>query len=142
MVETLASKDFQKIILEAIEEGLAYLGESPKQAIFFHLENTFNLRVSNIPQNLEEFKEALRKIFGPGALYLERLILERLCRKLNMKFEMENLDLVSVVESLKKSFPSQVHDSGEWGGSKDLAEQSQKSDEAGAKTCRLYWGGG
>jgi hypothetical protein len=98
----LTPKEFQKIILEAVEEGLASLGESPKQAIFFHLENAFKLQVNDIPQKLEEFKKALEKIFGPGASYLERLILERLCRKLNLKLEMENLDLPKSVESLRR----------------------------------------
>lgn len=101
----MTPKDFQKTILEAIEEGLSTLGESPKQAILFHLENTFKLRQEEIPKNLTEFKKALEKIFGPGASYLERLILERLCDKLNLDFERiktENSDFLDNVEKLKK----------------------------------------
>ena len=102
----MTPKDFQKTILEAVQEGLAFLGESPKQAILFHLENTFKLRINDIPQNLEEFKRTLEKIFGPGASYLEKLILERLCCKLNIKLEMEDLDLPKSVESLRKQLLS------------------------------------
>ncbi|MEM2338562.1 MAG: hypothetical protein QXL91_01770 [Candidatus Bathyarchaeia archaeon] len=98
----LTLKDFQKTILEAIEEGLETLGESPKQAILFHVENTFKLQKEEIPQNLTEFKKALETIFGPGAPYLEKLILEKLCNKLNLKLEAENSDLLSNVENLKK----------------------------------------
>lgn len=98
----MTPQDFQKTLLEAIEEGLASLGESPKQAILFHLENTFKLRTDDIPQNLKGFKEALESIFGPGAIYLEKLILQRLCEKLNLKLQMENPDLLSNVEHLKR----------------------------------------
>ncbi|MEM1589420.1 MAG: hypothetical protein QW175_03255 [Candidatus Bathyarchaeia archaeon] len=98
----MTSKDLQKTLLEAVEEGLAFLGESPKQAILFHLENTFKLRVEEIPENLKGFKEALEKIFGPGASYIERLILERLLDKLNIKSETEGQDLQGFVENLRK----------------------------------------
>ncbi|MEM3823646.1 MAG: hypothetical protein QXH87_01805 [Candidatus Bathyarchaeia archaeon] len=101
----MTPKDFQKTFLEAVEEGLSSLGESPKQAILFHVENTFKLPRDEIPQNLTEFKKALEKIFGPGTPYLERLILERLCDKLNLKFESvetESPDFLDSVENLKK----------------------------------------
>ncbi|MCS7124757.1 MAG: hypothetical protein NZ932_05030 [Candidatus Bathyarchaeota archaeon] len=98
----MTPEDFQKTILEAVDEGLSSLGESPKQAILFHLENTFKVRRDEIPKNLAEFKRALEKIFGPGTLYLERLILEKLREKLDLKFEIENPDLLNNVEELKK----------------------------------------
>lgn len=89
-------KDFEKKFLEAIEEGLSTLGDSPKQAILFHLENTFKIKREEIPQNLTEFQKALEKIFGPGALYLEKLILKRLYDKFQLEFE--------ELESLKSAF--------------------------------------
>ncbi|MEM2463250.1 MAG: hypothetical protein QXY07_01035 [Candidatus Bathyarchaeia archaeon] len=101
----LTPKDFQRTILDAVEEGLATLGESPKQAILFHLENTFKLPREEIPRNLTEFRKALEKIFGPGAPYVEKLILEKLYNKLNLEFEGfrgEVSDLLGNVEFLKK----------------------------------------
>ncbi|MEM2947840.1 MAG: hypothetical protein QXN96_06365, partial [Candidatus Bathyarchaeia archaeon] len=80
-------KDFQKIFLEAVEEGLLTLGETPKQAILFHLENTFKIKREEIPQNLTEFQKALEKIFGHGASYLEKLILKKLYDKFQLEFE-------------------------------------------------------
>jgi len=100
----LTTKNLQKTILDAIEEGLATLGESPKQAILFHLENTFKLRREEIPKNLTEFKKALEKIFGPGTPYVERLILEKLYGKLNLEPKNENLDLLNSVEFLRRHF--------------------------------------
>jgi hypothetical protein len=98
-------KDFQKTFLEAIEEGLSTLGDSPKQAILFHLENTFKIRREEIPQNLMEFQKALEKIFGPGALYLEKLILKRLYDKFQLEFEEpenQQPNLANCVENLKR----------------------------------------
>jgi hypothetical protein len=101
----LTPKDFQKTFLEALEEGLSSLGESPKQAILFHLENSFKIKREEIPRNLTEFKKALEKIFGPGTPYLEKLILKKLYDKLNLEWgnlETENLDFLNSVENLKK----------------------------------------
>ena len=79
--------DFNKILLSAVDEGLCLLGESSKQAIIFHLEDSFQLKEENIPSNLTEFKKALDNIFGPGATYLEKIIAKRLHEKLGLTFE-------------------------------------------------------
>ena len=35
--------EFEKLLVEAIDESLSSLGDSPKQSILFHLENTFKI---------------------------------------------------------------------------------------------------
>lgn len=102
------SQDYlRKILLEAVEEGLSSLGDSPKQAIFFHLEDSFKIRKDNIPANLTEFAKALEKIFGPGASYLEKLIVKCLCEKLELEFEeIESWDFLEYVNNIKKRLPS------------------------------------
>lgn len=95
--------NLRKILLEAVEEGLSSLGDSPKQAILFHLETSFEIRRDNIPANLTEFAKALEKIFGPGALYLEKLIARRLYEKLGLEFEdVDNWELLEYVSNVKK----------------------------------------
>lgn len=81
--------NFSKILLDAVEESLSSLGDSPKQAIFYHLESSFKLKKEHIPANLTEFTKALEGIFGPGAAYLEKLIAQRLYEKLGLDFEDE-----------------------------------------------------
>lgn len=84
------------------------MGESPKQAIIFHLENSFEIKREEIPTNLTEFTKALEKIFGPGAPCIEKLILEKLHNKLNLEFKgFENLDFLNSVENLKKRLLSE-----------------------------------
>jgi hypothetical protein len=98
--------NIRKILLEAVEEGLSSLGDSPKQAIFFHLETSFEISKDNIPTNLTEFSKALEKIFGPGALYLEKLIVKRLYEKLGLEFEeVKNWDFLEYVNNAREHLP-------------------------------------
>ncbi len=94
--------DFNKILLSAVDEGLCLLGDSPKQAVLFYLESSFQIKEESIPCNLTEFKKALEGIFGPGALYLEKAITKRLHEKLGLKYEeSRNTDFLECVEIAK-----------------------------------------
>jgi len=89
--------------LTAVEESLSSLGDSPKQAILFHLENSFKIKKEHIPANLTEFTKALEGIFGPGASYLEKLIVKRLYEKLGLNFEdVGSWDFIECVDNVKK----------------------------------------
>ncbi|HLE75381.1 MAG TPA: hypothetical protein VI864_04970 [Candidatus Bathyarchaeia archaeon] len=77
----MSSPHFEKFLLEAVDEGLASLGESSKQAIYFHIEKTFNIQKQEIPNRIEAFTCAIEKIFGLGATFLESLILKGLYEK-------------------------------------------------------------
>jgi len=85
----LHQDNFTKIMLAAIEEGLSSLGDSPKDAIFYHLESSFQLKKEDIPSNLTQFKQALERIFGPGAPYLEKAITKSLYGRLGLDFKDE-----------------------------------------------------
>jgi hypothetical protein len=99
----LPQNNFSRILLSAVEESLSSLGDSPKQAIFFHLESHFKIKKDNIPMNLTEFAKALEGIFGPGASYLENLIAKRLYEKLGLELENgEHLDFLECVDNVKK----------------------------------------
>lgn len=99
----MTQNNFSKLLLSAVEESLSSLGDSPKKAILFHLEASFNLKKEKILTNLTEFAKALEGIFGLGASYLERLIVKRLYEKLGLKFEdMENMDFLQCVDKMKK----------------------------------------
>lgn len=99
----MSQDNFTKVLLAAIDQGLSSLGDSPKQAIFYHLESSFQLKREEIPQNLTEFKQALGRIFGPGAPYLEKLILKSLYEKLGLNFEdHDGTDLVVCADDARK----------------------------------------
>jgi hypothetical protein len=80
-------KEFEKLFLEAVDEGLNFLGESGKHMVFFHLERSYLIKRLDIPEKPEALAAGLEKIFGAGASVLQKLILESLYSKLGLKFE-------------------------------------------------------
>jgi len=78
--------NFRKLLLEAVDEGLSSLGDSPKKAIYFHLERNFGIKKQDIPDRIEEFTEAIEKIFGHGARILEICIMKHLFEKVGDNF--------------------------------------------------------
>ncbi|MCL6501025.1 MAG: hypothetical protein K6T16_03280 [Candidatus Pacearchaeota archaeon] len=66
----------------------------------------FKIKRDQIPENITEFSTALEKIFGPGAMYLEKLIIKRLYEKLGLEFEdEENKNFVECLNSVKRRLP-------------------------------------
>ncbi len=102
----MPQNNLRKILLEAVEEGLSSLGDSPKRAIFFHLETSFEISKDNIPANLTDFSKALEKIFGLGAVYLEKLIAKRLYERLGLEFqEAENWNFLEYIDNARERLP-------------------------------------
>jgi len=102
----LYRRDFEKLLLEAVDEQLTSLGESSKRALYFHLEKGFNIRRHEIPHKTQAFVDAMEKIFGLGADYLEILIMKRLHDKIDRRVDMNkpNLTFVEYVEAAKRSY--------------------------------------
>jgi len=78
---------FESLLLKAIDEGLSSLGNSPKRVVYFYIEKKFNIKRREIPIKTEEFVDALERIFGLGAKFLEILIIKRLYEKVGQIFE-------------------------------------------------------
>jgi ATP-dependent exoDNAse (exonuclease V) alpha subunit len=77
----MACEEFKQVLLDAIGETFSSLGESPKQSIIFHLENTFNLKTCRYCEDIAGFDRALKDVFGPGAIMIETLIISKLTEK-------------------------------------------------------------
>ncbi len=105
----MPQNDFSQILMSAVEESLSSLGDSPKQAIFYHLESHFKIKKENIPMNLTEFARALEKLFGPGASYLEQLITRRMYDKMGLDLEEEDCsDFMDCVRKLKEHLSAEA----------------------------------
>jgi hypothetical protein len=103
----LSKRDFEKLLLEAVDEGLSSLGDSAKQAIYFHLEKSFNIKRQEISHEIRAFVKAIEKILGLGANFLEILIMKRPYEKIGGVFEWhESADFASTeyVVVAKRSF--------------------------------------
>ena len=74
-------KKHRQILLKAIDESLSSLGDSARQAVYYHLENSFNLRKVEIPEKIEIFSNAIEDIFGDGAKLLKIQIMKYLHEK-------------------------------------------------------------
>jgi len=104
----LHNRSFEKLLLEAVDESLFSLGVSSKQAIYFHLEKTFDINKQEIPYKIEEFANAVEKIFGLGAKFLEIRIMKRLYEKVGLVFkyfpERDDLVFTEYVEAASYYF--------------------------------------
>jgi len=103
----LAKKAFEKLLLEAVDEALASLGESAKQSIYFHLENRFKIKRNEIPQRIEDFEYGLEKIFGVGAQFLEIMIMKKLYERIGQPLQWDKskeLIFAEYVAAARRSF--------------------------------------
>jgi len=98
--------DFDKTLLAAVDHALLALGESPKKAIYYHLNESFKLQRENIPEGTDEFSNALKTLFGPGAEVIEKLIVKNLYSSLDLNFDektcLEFVDYVSLAREIVK----------------------------------------
>lgn len=79
--------NFNEILLASIDEALSSLGENVATAIYFNIEQTFNIKRLEIPQRIKAFSDALEKIFGLGAKTLELLCMKKLHDKIGVTFK-------------------------------------------------------
>ena len=103
----LTRETFDELLVRAVDEALASLGDSAKQAIYFHLEDKFRISRNEIPQHLEDFTNGLHKIFGMGAQFLQILIMKHLHERIgnsNKWIEGKEPAFIEYVTAAKGSF--------------------------------------
>ena len=84
MAELGEHENFDQLLLDTIDEVLSNLGEAGKASIYIYLESIFNIRKQEIPNKLNDFSNALERIFGSGARHLEILLMKNLYVKLEV----------------------------------------------------------
>lgn len=83
--ENALEKEFNEILLKALDEALAALGTSIKDALYFHLEVTFGVKKESICRDPKQLSDGLERIFGLGAKFLENLIVDSISNKIGCK---------------------------------------------------------
>jgi membrane-anchored protein YejM (alkaline phosphatase superfamily) len=78
----LSRSKFNGLLLESIDEALSSLGEKAKTATYIYLQTKFNIKKDEIPNRVDVFSEALKRLFGLGAKYLEIMSMQNLYTKL------------------------------------------------------------
>lgn len=89
MASKKSEKTFNDILIESIDDAFSSLGESAKQAIYYHLFTKFAIPKEEIPDRVNDFSNALEQIFGAGARQLEILIMKRLHEKIDCSYKWE-----------------------------------------------------
>ncbi len=80
-------KKFESVLLESIDEAFSNLGENVKTVIYFHLTEKFMITKQDIPSKIDDFSDALEKIFGLGSRKLEILIIAKLHEKISCDYK-------------------------------------------------------
>jgi hypothetical protein len=83
-------ENFDQLLLEAIDQGLSGLGGAGKASVYIHLEGLFNIRKQEIPNKLDDFSNALHRIFGLGASQIEILIMKKLYEKVGEIYKLDD----------------------------------------------------
>jgi hypothetical protein len=76
--------NFEKLLIEAVDSVFSSLGDSCKQALYFHLKHCHNISKHEIPHRINDFADALEEIFGPGAKLIEIEIMKVLFSKVQI----------------------------------------------------------
>jgi len=91
-------EDFRNALLEAVDDCLLVIGKSAGDALLYHIEKNFGIRRQDIPEKLEAFHGALKRLLGEGATVIDILITKKLYDRLGLNFEgHENWTLVDYV---------------------------------------------
>lgn len=97
-------KEFEAMLLEALDEVLeSILGESGKEVVYYHLQNSYGIRREDVPEKPEVFAECLNRIFGFGAKIIEDAIIKSLCSRLKTGCEgIKNAKFADFLKVLKE----------------------------------------
>ncbi len=80
---------FDELLQNSVDEAFSSLGELVKKSIYFHLEHNFLITKQDIPRKIDDFSDALERIFGSGARHLELLIMRNLHMKVDCSYKWE-----------------------------------------------------
>lgn len=74
--------NYDKLVMEAIDDVFSSLGPLCSRALYFHLEHEYNVSKNEIPAKIGEFASALEQILGSGAGLIEIEIMKRIRNKI------------------------------------------------------------
>lgn len=97
--------EFGKILLEALDETFVQLSFSVRPAVYWHLENRYGIKRTDIPVKFEEFVRAMRSIFSEGADVILKLAMRKLYEMLELQFEERaEWSIMNYVEQARRNF--------------------------------------
>ena len=87
--------NFGKLVVDTIDTVFSSLGESCREAVYFHMKNAYGISREDIPLRIDDFADALEGMFGPGSKLIEIEIMKLLFSKVpTFKFSLKQEPLV------------------------------------------------
>ena len=106
-VSASASPFIRRAVVEAVDHGLLALGEIVRETIYWRIEQSYQLKREEIPENLDAFYKALQELLGRGAEIIRSLIAKDFYGRLDLKFTgHENWTLVDYVRNARVTLGS------------------------------------
>jgi hypothetical protein len=99
----LPAKDFERLLLDSIDEALSSIEEKQKKETYIQLES-LGVPKHEIPRKIGVFTRVIERIFGTGVQELEILILKRLYEKNGWPFKRIDLDKLTFSEQLERAY--------------------------------------
>jgi hypothetical protein len=94
---------FNRALLEAVDDGLLFLGESARHLVYHSVEKVFQISPEQIPEKPEAFHRALETLLGSGGKVIEKQIVKKLYSGLGLSFEdCEGWTLANCISYAKK----------------------------------------
>ena len=87
LAKTKADQKFTGILLDSIDDAFASLGANVQLSLYFHLETKFTLSKQDIPDRIDDFSDALDRIFGQAARQVELLIIKCLNQRVKRSYK-------------------------------------------------------
>jgi hypothetical protein len=99
------NKEFNKVLLRAVDNSLACIGKSVGPVIYYNLERDF-VKKEDIPVETRRFSACLKMIFGEGVAYLiEMSIVKRLYVEIDEELkERKEYSFTDYVENAKERY--------------------------------------
>ncbi len=82
VIQLCSQNTFEVIITEAVDESLTSFKNLDTQKVFAQLENAFDIKKHEIPYKIEDFSDAMEKMFGVGAKLIEIRIIQAIHRRM------------------------------------------------------------
>jgi hypothetical protein len=100
-------REFNELLLQAIDEALNSLGKTVSQSTYKQLKEQFDINPQDIPTKTKDFQEGLEALFGKGARFIEILIIKNLYAKTGLPTildKSETLEFVEYVDLSRRRF--------------------------------------
>ncbi|MDH5624391.1 MAG: hypothetical protein OEY39_07995 [Candidatus Bathyarchaeota archaeon] len=91
------------ILAEAVNEGLSSICSSAASSVLFFLEKNGSIKSASNIGNIKTFAEGLERIFGFGAIVIEKKILEVLQMRLQLPDPKENRNNFEFAKEMGKA---------------------------------------